>query len=133
MGEVKTNVKFVNVFDEYLKKEKIRQIELDCLIGSGATLTLLPQEVIELLDIPKTGKVIVSFAGERKEELTKVGPIKIQIGDRTGNFDCVLGPPNCEPLIGQIVLEELDLIIDMKEQKLGVRPESPFLPLLKMK
>ena len=133
MGELKTNVKFINVFDEYLHKEKIRQIELDCLIDSGATLTLLPQEIIELLDIPKTGKVIVSFADERKEELTKVGPIKIQIGDRIGNFDCVVGPPNCEPLIGQIVLEELDLIIDPKEQKLVVRPESPFLPLLKMK
>ena len=55
------------------------------------------------------------------------------IGDRSGNFDCVVGPPNCEPLIGQIVLEELDLVIDPAGRELLVRPESPFLPLLKMK
>jgi predicted aspartyl protease len=128
MGEVKVNVKFSNIFDEYLKKPKIRQVELDCLIDSGAVLTYLPQEVVELLDIPGNGKVIVKYANEKKEELKKVGPVKITIGDRSGNFDCVVGPPNCEPLIGQIVLEELDLLIDPKEKKLVVRPESPFLP-----
>ena len=133
MGEVRAKVKFINIFDEYLKKEKIRQFELDCLIESGAVITLLPKEVADLLELPGSGSVIVTFADERKEQLKKVGPVKIQIGDRSGNFDCVVGPPNCEPLIGQIVLEELDLIIDTKDQKLIVRPGSPFLPLVKMK
>jgi hypothetical protein len=32
MGEVKSKVIFTNIFDEYLHKEKIRQVELDCLI-----------------------------------------------------------------------------------------------------
>jgi len=133
MGEVRAKVKFINIFDEYLKKDKIKQFELDCLIDSGAVITLLPKEVVDLLELPDSGSVIVTFAEERKEQLKKVGPVKIQISDRSGNFDCVVGPPNCEPLIGQIVLEELDLIIDAKEQKLIVRPESPFLPLVKMK
>jgi predicted aspartyl protease len=133
MGEVKVNVKFSNIFDEYLKKPEVRQVELNCLVDSGAVLTFLPREVVELLGIPENGNVIVTYADERKEELKKVGPVKITIGNRHGNFDCVVGPPNCEPLIGQIVLEELDLLIDSKEKILVVRPESPFLPLLKMK
>lgn len=133
MGEVKVNVTFSNIFDEYLKKPEIRQVELDCMIDSGAVLSFLPQEVVELLGIPEDGNVIVKYANEKKEEVKKVGPVKITIGDRSGNFDCIVGPPNCEPLIGQIVLEELDLLIDPKEKKLVVRPESPFLPLLKLK
>ena len=47
--------------------------------------------------------------------------------------DCVIGPPLCEPLIGQLVLEELDLIVDCARNTLGPRPESPNLPLLKLK
>ena len=133
MGEGKVSVKFTNIFDEHLKKPEVRQVDLDCLIDSGSVLTFLPQEVVELLGIPGDGNVIVRYADERKEEVRKVGPVKITIGKRSGNFDCVVGPPNCEPLIGQIVLEELDLLIDPKEKKLMVRPESPFLPLLKMK
>ena len=133
MGEVRAKVIFTNVFDEYLKKPEIRRVELDCLIDSGAVLTFLPQEVVELLGIPDNDTVIVTYADERKQELKKVGPVRIQICNRSGNFDCVVGPPACEPLIGQIVLEELDLIIDAKEKSLVVRPESPFLPLLKIK
>lgn len=47
--------------------------------------------------------------------------------------DCVIGPPLCEPLIGQLVLEELDLLVDCANKKLIIRPESPNHPLLKMK
>ncbi len=133
MGEVKVLATFTNIFDVYLQKEEVREVHLNCLIDSGAVLSYLPQEVVELLGLPVTGSVIVTYADERKEELKKVGPVKIKIGNRDGNFDCLMGPPNCEPLIGQIVLEELDLLIDLKEQQLVVRPESPFLPLLKMK
>jgi predicted aspartyl protease len=133
MGEVKVAVTFINIFDEYLEKPEIRQVELDCLIDSGAVLSYIPQEVVELLGIPENGNVIVKYANEKKEEVKKAGPVKIKIGNRSGNFDCIVGPPNCEPLIGQIVLEELDLLIDPKEKKLVVRPESPFLPLLKLK
>jgi len=44
-----------------------------------------------------------------------------------------MGPPASEPLVGQIVLESLDLLVDCTRQTLMVRPESPLLPLLKLK
>ena len=47
--------------------------------------------------------------------------------------DCLVGPPGCEPLIGQIVLERLDLIAYSLKQTLTPRPESPYLPTLKLK
>ena len=55
------------------------------------------------------------------------------MGDRFMFTDCIVGPPLCEPLIGQIILEALDLIVDPGKQTIGPRPESPYLPLLKMK
>lgn len=47
--------------------------------------------------------------------------------------DRIIGPPLCEPLIGQLVLEELDLVVDCSRKILGPRPESPNLPSLKVK
>jgi hypothetical protein len=43
------------------------------------------------------------------------------------------GPPLREPLIGQLVLDELDLVVDRARSTLWPRPESPNLPLLKLK
>ena len=37
------------------------------------------------------------------------------------NNDCVVGPPLSEPLIGQIVLEALDLITDCANRTLTPR------------
>ena len=48
-------------------------------------------------------------------------------------LDCVIGPPLCEPLIGQLVLQQLDLVVDCARRTLTPRPESPNLPLLKLK
>lgn len=49
------------------------------------------------------------------------------------NTDCIVGPPLSEPLIGQIVLEALDLVTDCTNRTLSPRPESPDSPLLKLK
>ena len=55
------------------------------------------------------------------------------MGDRNTKTICLVGPPGCEPLLGQVVLEELDLIVDPLQQQLTPRPESPYLPTLKLK
>jgi len=47
--------------------------------------------------------------------------------------ECIVGPPLSEPLLGQIVLERLDLLADCQNQRLTPRPESPYYPLLKLK
>ena len=54
-----------------------------------------------------------------------------RIGNRFMSTDCVVGPPLSEPLIGQIILEALDLIADCTNRTLTPRPESPDYPLLK--
>jgi hypothetical protein len=47
--------------------------------------------------------------------------------------DCLVGPPRSEPLLGQLILERLDLVLDPAKQTVSPRPESPFLPSLKLK
>ena len=49
--------------------------------------------------------------------------------DREALVDCVIEPAG-RILIGQIPLEEMDLIVDPKTGNLIPRPESPDMPLI---
>lgn len=139
MGEVKVPLRVENALDRErflvheIEEDQIRSVEVQALVDTGATLLALPQEVIERLGLRIRGQVIVTYADERKEERPRAGIVTACVGDRDTDVDCVVGPPNSEPLVGQIVLEAMDLLVDCVHQRLVPRPESPFLPLLKMK
>ena len=140
MGDVYVEVILENYIDKvlskkgYLEPEKIRREKVRVLVDSGCTMLVLPQDLVERLGLEITGqKVIVTYANEHKEEREIAGTLTVKIGDRSMETDCVVGLPTSEPLLGQIILKRLDLIVDCKEGKLTPRPESPYLPLLKMK
>lgn len=139
MGEVRAKIVLKNLRDVILQKEpnfkktKIRTIVLDGLVDTGAVKLLLPQDAVEALGLVYMGKRIVVLANEQKYEMEMAGTILLTVCDRTMSIDCLVGPPGCEPLIGQIVMEDLDLIPDPVKRTLTPRPESPFLPTLKMK
>jgi len=139
MGEVKIPIWMENAFDREryltheLRKDQIRSIEAQVLVDTDATMLALPQEMVERLGLRIRGQVIATYADERKEERPRAGIVTVRVGDRDTDVDCVVGPPNSEPLLGQIVLEAMDLLVDCVQQRLVPRSESPFLPLLKMK
>jgi clan AA aspartic protease len=138
MGEIKTLVQLTNYSDKLLsntfdKKNVIRKYSIDSLIDTGSVMFLLPQDICEKLGLEIMNKVVVTYADERKEERNVAGMIEITLCERTMVTDCIIGPPNCEPLIGQLILERLDLIVDPSRQMIYPRPESPIYPSLKLK
>ena len=126
MGEVRTKCTLVKVGQK-------QGVEIDALVDTGAVMTLLPEDLVDTLGLERNGKVVVSLANDQKIELEVALPLKLTVGDRSMITDCLVGPPQCEALIGQLVLERLDLIVDPLKRKLIPRPESPYLPSLKMK
>lgn len=139
MGEITVRAELENVVDRVnwedgrIDEAEIRRYELDATVDTGAVMLFLPQNVVEKLGVKNRRTVIVSYAGERKEERPVAGPLTIKLGDRFMTTDCIVGPPLSEPLVGQVVLEELDLLADCTNRKLIPRPESPDYPLLKLK
>jgi aspartyl protease len=139
MGEVKVEVVLENAVDRglqlrgMLEPEMVRAINASVLVDSRAMTLVLPQEQVEALGLENIRKVIVRYADERKEERPVASAVTIRVGDRAATLDCVVGPPNSEPLLGQVPLEVMDLLVDCVEQRLVPRPESPFLPLIKLK
>jgi len=137
MGEVK--VELENAGDRevsrrgYLQEGQIRSVTVPLLVDSGAVMLVLPQDLVETLGLSEVGKVIVTYTDERKEGRPVAGIVTVKVGNRLTSVNCVVGSPNSEPLLGQIVLAAMDLLVNCAQQKLIPRPESPFLPLLKVK
>ncbi len=139
MGEVTAKVllrSYGNVWAAqkgYIKEKEIQSSELSMIADPGAVMVFLSQDETEKLGLVPEKKVVVTYADERKEERWVAKGLEVSIGNRSMVTDCIIGPPLCEPLLGQLVLEELDLIVDPSRKTIGPRPESPNLPLLKLK
>ena len=139
MGEISTLVELENTVDRgvaargLLDESAIRRTTVEGVVDTGAVMLVLPENVVSRLGLETQREVVVSYADERKETRPVAGPVTIHIGNRFMNTDCVVGPPLSEPLIGQIVLEALDLVADCTNRTVAPRPESPDSPLLKLK
>ena len=140
MGDVYVEIILENFRDRvlsesgYLETGKVRTEKVKVLADSGCTILALPKDLVERLGLTiKREGVIVTYADERKETRPVAGTLTVRVGDRSMETDCVVNPPASEPLLGQIILERLDLLVDCKEGKLVPRPESPYLPMLKLK
>ena len=137
MGEIVAKIELENPGDRALaergfgQESQVRRSSVDAVVDTGAVMLVLPQNVVERLGLETQRTVVVTYADERKEERPLAGPVTVRIGNRFMNTDCVVGPPLSEPLLGQIVLEALDLIADCANRTLT--PRFPDYPLLKLK
>ena len=137
MGEIRADVTLENPSDRavvdrgYGQESDIRRSTIDAIVDTGAVTLVLPQNVVERLGLEQRGTAFVTYADERREERPLAGPVTVRIGNRSMSMDCVVGPPLSEPLLGQVVLETLDLIADCTNRTLA--PRYPDYPLLKLK
>lgn len=139
MGEIRVKVQLENNNDIALfeagviKKNQMRKEVIDALVDTGAVEVLLPQDLVAHLGLKLYYKVTVTLADDTKKELWQAGPLWLTVCNRGMVTDCLVGPSGCEPLIGQLVMERLDLIPDPRKKTITSRPESPYRPSLKMK
>lgn len=136
MGEIVVTVGLENYVDRSearrgIRTEPVRRAQVDGIVDTGAVMLVLPQNIVERLGLETLRTAIVTYADERRDERSVAGPVALEIGDRFMVAECVVGPPLSEPLIGQIVLEALDLIADCANRTLT--PRTPDYPTLKLK
>lgn len=139
MGDVYVELDLENYTDRVLQEEgyrdekAVRAEKVKALTYTGSTMLTLPEDLVDTLGLKRCGKIVVTYADERKEERDNAGELIVKVGRRNMATRCVVGPPGSEPLLGQIILEELDFLVDSTEGKLVPRPESHYFPTLKLK
>ncbi|MBE9123254.1 clan AA aspartic protease [Tychonema sp. LEGE 07199] len=136
MGAVRVKVKLTNAIDEalvsrgLLNPNLLRVCEAEALIDTGAVRTAIPVEVCEHLGLRIRSQEIAKYADGRQETVGLTEPMIIEMAGReTIEAAMVLGDI---VLIGQTVLETLDLLVDSKNQRLVPNPENPERAVLRV-
>ncbi|MGA1121311.1 MAG: retroviral-like aspartic protease family protein [bacterium] len=119
------NQDLTRLADGRIVVDQVRQQEQELIVDTGARAVGLPLSIIEQLGLPATRKVTVTLSDGSRQERQLYGELRVQVGDRDDVFSCV-AKPECAPLLlGQLVLEALDLVVDCGRQQLIPNPEAP--------
>ena len=126
MGKVTEKVRLTNVFDES------KSAEIDAVVDTGATMLVLPTDLVEGLGLRRIRQVRVRYVNNHVEPKWVCGIVAVEIQGRSGNFDVLAEESGSQPLIGQMVLEELDLVVNPRTRSLTANPESPDMPTVEI-
>ena len=125
MGKVVEKVKLTSLF------EPEKSVEVEAVIDTGATMVVLPMDIVEELGLRKMGEVKVRYANNKVETKPIYGVVNIELKGRSANIDVLVEEKGSQPLIGQVLLELLDLIVD-RTGKLIPNPASPEMPMMEI-
>lgn len=126
MGKVIEKVKITNY------NEPTKSVEVEAVVDTGATMVVLPQNIVNELGLKKIRETKVKYANNSTELKSIYGVVTIEIKRRTGNFDVLAEVEGAQPLIGQVALEILDLVVDPRARILKPNPASPEMPMMEI-
>jgi clan AA aspartic protease len=134
MGQVKVTLRnareVVMARLGHLASEHVRTYTTEALIDTGATRLTVPSFVADQLGIIRLGHTDTEYADGRVEEVDTTEGIQVEILGRTVIRDAmILGK---QVLIGVTVLEDLDLLVDCKRQRVVPPPDRPDQPVFRV-
>ena len=109
----------------YITKEQIKKMTVTALVDSGAYMLAINENVKAQLDLKVIDEQIAELADGSKIKLDIVGPVEVRFENRSTTCRAMVLPGDAEILLGAIPMEDLDVLIHPREQKLIVNPSSP--------
>ena len=133
MGLVYAEIDLISVDDlvlhrrGFLDRDEIKQVRVEALVDSGAYMLSINETVRAQLDLPFIEKQFGTLADETLIEVDVVGPVEIHFENRSTTVRAIVLPGDAEVLLGSIPMEDMDVLIDPKQQKLVVNPAHPYV------
>ena len=95
---------------------------MEALVSTGATYTMLPEDLLDRLGVPRLETDIFELADDSLVEYW-IGSASGRIQGRTLPVPVVFARPDNTPLVGATTLEILRLMVDPIEEKLIHAPQ----------
>ncbi|HEV7860812.1 MAG TPA: clan AA aspartic protease [Pyrinomonadaceae bacterium] len=109
----------------FLPEEQIKHMKVSMLVDSGAYMLVINDEIKEQLDLPILEEKTARLADETEIKVGVAGPVEIRFENRATTMRALVLPGSSEPLLGVIPMEDMDVVVDPKQQRLMVNPENP--------
>jgi predicted aspartyl protease len=133
VGRFSVEVEVANYGDLELKRrgllppESVRREMIEATVECGATKLVLPEAVVKRLGLPLGDKINVRYADGRRVRRREAKGVYLKLLGRDDTFSAIVEPRRDTGLIGAMVLEGLDLLVDCTAQR--VVPRDPSGPL----
>ena len=121
MGLAYTDIDLMNPRDASLKP-----ISVEALVDTGAITLCIPEHIAVQLKLEELEQREVTTAEGKSRLVPYVGPVQIRFENRncfTGAL--ILGD---SVLLGAVPLEDMDLVVESRSQRVTVNPNSPNIP-----
>lgn len=118
MGHVYAQIQLSNPKEVALAPARVR-----ALVDSGATVSCVPESIAVQLQLEEIDRRAVQTADGTTHRCAYVGPLRIDFQNRR----CLTGALvfGDDVILGAVAMEDMDVTIDMRQQKLVVPPERP--------
>ena len=137
VGEVRIKVRINNASDEAmvrrkkLAKSKVRSVEVDAVVDTGAVRSCIPETIMVKLGLMEQGRQVARYADGRTDTVIISEPATLYMLDRdvSENF-LVVGD---EVSIGQTALDATDLLVDCAGRRVTTNPDHPNAPVIRIR
>jgi predicted aspartyl protease len=133
MGRFSIEVELTNHEDLFRAKAglitpaQVRRVRIRGVVDSGATRLVIPESVAKHLGLESTGTAKVRYADGRSADRNIVKDIHLAYGGRESVFNAIVEPARESALVGAIVMEELDFLVDYVGQRLVPRDPKQII------
>ena len=134
MGLTYAEITLANGTDYYLStkgrlpRDKVKQVTVKALVDSGAYMLVISEHIKRQLDLSVYEERETRLADGSIAMCEIVGPVDIFFKNRATTCRAIVFPGDIEVLLGAIPLEDMDVMIDLKNNELIVHPDRPYIP-----
>ena len=128
MGRVDIKFKATN-FEDWAamrrgrSRRRPRSVTAHALVDTGAVKFYLQKRLIKRLGLSAIDRLVSRTMSDRSEERIVYAPVRLEIQGRFSVFHVVEIPDTLPNIVGQIPLEDLDWVVDLKNRRLIPNPE----------
>ena len=139
MGLVYADITLVNdrdlgrFEDGLILENQVRKIEVNALVDSGALMLVINENIKAQLGLKKKRTQTAELADGSIITLEVVGSVEVRFGNRSTVCNAMVISGDNEVLLGAIPMEEMDVLIHPKTNKLIINPEHPTMAQTKLK
>jgi len=111
-----------------LPDSDVKKVTVKALVDSGAYMLVINENIKRQLDLPVCDKRGAVLADGTTAGCDIVGPVDVFFKTRATSCRAIVLPGgNVEVLLGAIPLEDMDVLIDLKNNELILPPERPYI------
>ncbi len=118
MGVINTTIRLRNILTGG------EPLDILAKVDTGATFLVIPGFVAKDLEFPVIRTQTVKYANEDLADREVVYGVELEICNRKGVFEAIVEPDKTYALLGAVVMETLDLIVEPRELRVYPNPRS---------